>query len=80
MQYFIGGLVGVVLTFVFMSIMSKFLPPNPSEVDEALMKHWKQWDMNEYQRNLYLQKIADSVTTWEQRYTRRVKKATKAEE
>jgi hypothetical protein len=71
MQYFIGGLVGVVVALVYLSIMGKVIPPNPTEVDEALMKHWRRWDTNEEERNIDMKRIADAVTTWEQRYTRK---------
>lgn len=78
MAYFIGGLIGALVALVFMSIMGKVRPPNPTEVDEALMEHWKEWDTNEAVRNQHLARIAQAVTTWEQRYTR--KKAKKEAE
>jgi hypothetical protein len=76
MQYIVGGLVGVVVTLVLAILVANYAPqrrPLASALDEALKIHWRQWDANEEERNLYLARIADAAETWEARYTRRKK-------
>lgn len=76
MQYFVGGLVGALVATIFMVLVAYYMPqrrPIASAVDEALKEHWRQWDANEAARNAHLACIANAVTRWEQRYTRRKK-------
>ena len=83
MAYFIGGLVGVVILLLIQYLVDILTPPRKREVtsvETAILELWRQNVAAQQEENSHLSRIADAVTTWEQRYTRRVKKATKAEE
>ena len=84
-MFWIGLMSGAFLMLVVVVLSANYLPPrkpNPHNeaFDNRLVDYWERVERRMDEQVLVWNRIADAVTTWEQRYTRRVKKATKAEE
>ena len=81
MNFYTGCLVGVVVVSAFLFLFAKFggAWKDQYEMNLELRQYWKRKEDHDHEQAVALSRIADAVTTWEQRYTRK-KKATKPEE
>jgi hypothetical protein len=81
MDYIIGGLGGALLVAAFLFLFSKFGGNlNGSiEFNRTLMEYWQVATQEHREENRHLARIADAVTAWEQRYTRRKGKREEAQ-
>ena len=83
-MFWTGLMSGALLMLVVVVLSANYLPPrkpNPhtEAFDNRLVDYWERVERRMDEQVAVWKRIADAVTTWEQRYTRK-KKATKPEE
>ena len=71
MQYLIGALGGMLVEAFVLFLAGKYA----GKFNRELLEYWRVATLEHRQENESLARIADAVTTWEQRYTRRNRKA-----